>query len=102
MGVTISTHNGSAVRQAHNIRDARCVEKEPHIDPNGVHETWAHESVRDAYKRLFNDSVQRYNERQERPERRIKDYYARATHTTSVLLMKLRVLARKSSKMWRL
>lgn len=77
MGVTISTHNGSTVRQAHNIRDARCVEKEPHIDPNGVHETWMHESVRDAYKRLFNDSVQRYNERQERPERRIKDYYVK-------------------------
>lgn len=75
MGVTISTQNGSVVHQAHNIRDKRCVEKEPHIDPNGVHETWVHEGVREAYDRLFGESAKRYNEKQSRPERRIKSYY---------------------------
>lgn len=75
MGVTISTHNGSVVHQAHNLRDKRCVDKEPHIDPNGVHEIWVHEGVREAYDRLFGESVKRYNERQTRPERRIKSYY---------------------------
>lgn len=46
---TISTHNGSAVRQAHNLRTKACVEKEPHINPDGVHETWQHETIREAY-----------------------------------------------------
>lgn len=75
MGVTISTHNGSAVRREHNIRNEKVVSKEPHIDPNGIHETWIDEPVRKAYDRLFGAAVEEYNLKQARPERRIKSYY---------------------------
>lgn len=71
---TISTHNGSAVRQAHNLRTKACVEKEPHINPDGAHETWQHETIREAYSRIFDEAVERYNRRQERADRKIKDY----------------------------
>lgn len=73
--VTISTHNGSAVHQAHNIRAEKVVSKEEHIDPNGVHETWIHEPVREAYHRLFDESVERYNAGQTRADRKIDNYY---------------------------
>lgn len=73
--VTISTHNGSTVHQAHNIRAEKTVSKEEHIDPNGIHETWIHESERHAYHRLFDESVKTYNEGQKRADRQIKNYY---------------------------
>lgn len=73
--VTISTHNGSAVHQAHNLRAEKVVSKEEHIDPNGVHETWIHTPVREAYHRLFDDAVARYNEKQTREDRKIDNYY---------------------------
>lgn len=74
---TIATHNGSAVHQDHNKRDVRVVSKEPHIDPNGSHETWHHESVRDAYDRIFSDTVKEYNDRQTREDRQIEDYLSK-------------------------
>lgn len=75
MEVTISTHNGSSVAREHNIRNEKVVSKEAHIDQNGIHETWHDEKVRDAYKRIFGESVKEYNEKQSRPERRIKNYF---------------------------
>ena len=75
MGVTISTHNGSAVSREHNVRNPKVVSKEPHIDMNGSHETWIDEPVRKAYERLFGAAVEDYNSKQARPERRIKSYY---------------------------
>lgn len=73
--VTISTHNGSAVHQGHNVRQENIVSKEEHIDPNGIHEVWKHEPVRQAYHRLFDDAVREYNEKQTREDRQIKNYY---------------------------
>lgn len=73
--VTISTHNGSAVHQGHNVRSEKVVSREEHIDPNGIHETWVHEPVRQAYHRLFDEAVLRYNETQPREERKITNYY---------------------------
>ena len=73
--VTISTHNGSAVHQAHNMRAEKVVSKEEHIDPNGKHETWIHESERQAYHRLFDEAVKDYNEKQTRTDRQIKNYF---------------------------
>lgn len=75
MGVTISTHNGSSVAREHNIRNPKVICKEPHIDPNGIHETWIDEPIREAYDRLFGAAVEEYNSKQARPERRIKSYY---------------------------
>ena len=76
MGGTISTNNGSQVSQDHNDRNEEVVSREKHIDPKGIHETWVHERVPDAYKRLFDGSRLKYNAKQTRPERRINNYYA--------------------------
>lgn len=73
--VTISTHNGSQVHQAHNIRNEKVVAKENHIDPDGIHETWVHEPVREAYHRLFDEAVEKYNAKQTREDRKIGNYY---------------------------
>ena len=75
MGVTISTHNGSAVAREHNIRNPKVVSKEPHIRPNGKFEIWYDEKPRDAYNRLFGQALEEYNNKQKRSDRKIKDYY---------------------------
>lgn len=75
MGVTISTHNGSAVAREHNIRNRKVTDKEGHIDPQGKHEIWIDEKPKAAYDRLFGKYVEKYNEKQKRADRKIKDYY---------------------------
>lgn len=75
MKYTISTHNGSAVARDHNIRNRNVTDKEPHIDPDRIYEIWTDERPQDAYRRLFGEAVQEYNDRQKRADRRIKDYY---------------------------
>ncbi|MCM1316404.1 MAG: plasmid recombination protein [Prevotella sp.] len=75
MPVTISTHNGTAVAREHNIRNEKVVSKERHIDPNGIHETWIDEPIRQAYERLFGESVLNYNNKQTRADRKIDSYY---------------------------
>lgn len=75
MGVTISTHNGSAAHRSHNIREPRTVDKQEHIDKNGHYEIWRDEPPRQAYKRLFDKSVKEYNDKQTRQDRKITDYY---------------------------
>ena len=72
---TITFHLGTTLSQSHNIRDPKITAKEPHIDPNGSHETLIHESVEDAYKRLFDDALSEYNQKQKKPCRRISNYY---------------------------
>ena len=72
---TITFHLGTTLSQAHNVRDPKVTSKEPHIDPNGSHETLIHEDVESAYKRLFDDALAEYNEKQKKPCRRIADYY---------------------------
>ena len=72
---TITFHLGTTLSQAHNVRDPKVTAKEPHIDPNGSHETLIHESVECAYKRLFDEALSEYNEKQKKPSRRILDYY---------------------------
>lgn len=73
--VTISTHNGSQVARQHNLRNPKVIAKEDHIDPNGHFEVWLDEDPKTAYERLFGKSVQEYNERQTREDRKITDYY---------------------------
>lgn len=78
MGKTISTHNGSAAHRGHNVRDPWAVDKQPHIDRalSGRNEILHDEKPREAYQRIFGDALRRYNEKQDRPERRIRDYYS--------------------------
>lgn len=77
MAVTISTHNGSAVRREHNVRNEKVVSKLDHIDRNGKTEIWHDEKIREAYERIFGDAVAEYNAKQSRPERQIKSYYSK-------------------------
>ena len=72
---TISTHNGSAVARQHNLRNRKVTDKEEHINPNGIHETWLDEREQDAYERLFGDAVREYNEKQKRSDRKIYNYH---------------------------
>lgn len=75
MSYTISTHNGSKVRRDHNIRNRKITDKEEHIDRNGHYEIWHDEKPQEAYKRIFGKSIEEYNARQERGDRRIQNYY---------------------------
>lgn len=77
---TISTHNGSSARREHNIRLESVVSKEKHIDPNGHYEIWHDEKPQIAYERIFSDALNKYNERQSRPDRKIKNYYRHICH----------------------
>lgn len=72
---TITFHLGTTLSQSHNVRDPKVTSKEPHIDPNGHHETLIHEDVESAYKRLFDDALSEYNQKQKKPSRRIASYY---------------------------
>lgn len=72
---TITFHLGTTLSQAHNVRDPEITAKEPHIDPNGQHETLIHKSVESEYKRLFGEALSEYNKKQKKPCRRIADYY---------------------------
>lgn len=75
MGVTISTHNGSAAHREHNIRNEKVVSREEHIDPRGKYEIWVDEKPREAYERIFGESVRAYNDKQTRADRKIESYY---------------------------
>lgn len=74
---TISTHTGSGLSQEHNRRDRELTDKEPHIDPDGVYEVWMDIPLEQAYHIIFDQAVDEYNVRQNRPERRIDDYLAK-------------------------
>lgn len=78
MGKTISTHNGSTAHRGHNVRDRWAVEGQGHIDPalSGNNLILHDEKPREAYQRIFGEALRKYNEKQDRPERRIKDYYS--------------------------
>lgn len=72
---TVSVHHGNKVVQPHNVRDPKYVLKELHIDPNGTHEIWHHENLKEAYHRIFDCSVFAYNSIQCDKRREIPDYY---------------------------
>lgn len=72
---TIAVHNGSSARRLHNIRDFCTVIKEPHIQIKGDYEIWCDEKPREAYDRLFGKAVVDYNNKQQRSDRKITDYY---------------------------
>ena len=72
--ITISVHNGTKVSRAHNMRNRKVTDKEPHIDKNGWYAIWHDEPLRDAYKRLFGKAQEEFNLKQNRNDRRIVDY----------------------------
>ena len=72
--ITISVHNGTAVSRAHNMRNRKVTDKEPHIDKNGWYAVWHDEPLREAYRRIFGKAQEEYNLKQTRNDRRVVDY----------------------------
>lgn len=72
--ITVSVHNGTKVSRAHNVRNRKVTDKEPHINRNGWYEVWHDEPLREAYKRIFGHAQEEYNLKQTRNDRRIVDY----------------------------
>lgn len=77
MAKTISTHNGSAAHRDHNIRNKKATRSQSHIDPDREqqNEILHDEPPREAYQRIFGAAIERYNAKQSREDRKIKDYY---------------------------
>lgn len=74
--ITISTHNGSKVSTAHNLRIENAIKNQDHIDRNGEFEVWKYEDIKDSYERIFGPYVKEYNDTHY-PYEHIKDYYAK-------------------------
>ena len=72
--VTIATQGSHLVAIGHNLRDPEIVKHEPHIDPDGVHEVWHHESLRAFYDRRCEPAKEAYNARA-RESRQIQGSY---------------------------
>ena len=72
--ITISVHNGTAVSRAHNMRNRKVTDKEPHIDKKGWYAVWHDEPLREAYRRIFGQAQEEFNLKQTRNDRRIADY----------------------------
>lgn len=77
MKKTISTHNGSIANRDHNIRNPKVTDSQKHIDKSLLdqNEILHDEKHREAYQRIFGQALAEYNQKQKRPERKIKDYY---------------------------
>lgn len=79
MAYTISVHMGSTLSLGHNMRSEGVTAKDGHIDadrtPQNItlHEGW--DNLRDAYTDIFGDAVKSYNEKQQRADRKVTDYY---------------------------
>lgn len=72
--ITISVHNGTKVSRAHNMRNRKVTDKEPHIDKNGWYAVWRDEPLREAYTRIFGKAQEEFNLKQTRNDRRVLDY----------------------------
>lgn len=55
----------------HNRREENYTGK--NVDRNGIHEQWFRKEIEDLYSELFSDSIERYNGKQKRADRKIKD-----------------------------
>jgi hypothetical protein len=75
---TISTHNGSIVHRDHNIRNYILGQLPANIYPERTkfNEVLIDETPQHAYKRIFGQALQEYNDKQTRPERKIRSYYS--------------------------
>ena len=63
MAYKVSAHNGSKVSQSHNLRIKKVIEKEKHIKEDGEHYTLYHRDLKEAYKIIFGEALEEYNER---------------------------------------
>ena len=76
---TIATHHGTTAHRAHNLRINSVVASQEHIDKDRTNDNIVliDETPQDAYKRIFGDSLKRYNDKQTRTDRVIDNYYTK-------------------------
>lgn len=55
----------------HNRREENYTGK--NVDRNGIHEQWFRKEIEDLYSEIFSDSIERYNAKQKRADRKMKD-----------------------------
>ena len=85
MEYTISVTNGKQVARGHNRRDPEAIKRQDHILRGGFNEIWCDEPHGSAYRRIFDDSIKKYNEKQVkngRKNRIIKNYYLKVTNSS--------------------
>lgn len=58
---------------SHNSREFNAKNTDPNRTPLNI--SYCNEPIRDVYHKLFDDALQRFNEKQKRSDRRIDDYY---------------------------
>lgn len=73
---SLTFHQGSRFSQAHNTRNEKVCAQQKHIDHarTGENEILVHEPVPDAYHRIFDAAVEKWNAMQKNAERRVKNY----------------------------
>lgn len=75
MAYSVSIHNGTQANRGHNARSKESIYNQKHIDPQGECIILKDEDPKEAYKHLFGEAVKSYNEKQNRNDRKIKNYY---------------------------
>ena len=77
MEKSLTLHNYNKTNRGHNIRAKNCTDNMEHInkDMTKYNITLKDEKLTDAYKRLFGEALKEYNEKQQNPQRKIKNYY---------------------------
>lgn len=74
---TISCHHGGGkANRGHNIREAHAIKNQEHIDTTKPIEIWKDMTEAQAYKLLFGEAQEKYNEKQKRKDRKIRSYHA--------------------------
>lgn len=74
-GYRVMCHCRPQIQRAHNIRDSRIVKTEKHIDLTRPHEVILDlGTMEQSYEIIFGEAVKRYNAKQKRKDRHIKNY----------------------------
>ena len=74
---TISAHFGKKMSRDHNIRNRNITNSEDHIDPDGYFKIIEDRPIKQAYYKIFGQSVLEYNTKQTRSDRQIIDYHTK-------------------------
>lgn len=75
MAYSVSIHNGTQANRGHNTRAKDSIYNQGHINKDGEHITLKDEDPKEAYEHLFGEAVKSYNEKQNRKDRKINNYY---------------------------
>lgn len=72
---SVSIHNGTQANRGHNARAKESIYNQGHINPQGEFIILKDEDPKEVYEHLFGEAVKSYNEKQNRKDRKINNYY---------------------------